>query len=290
MNIYEQINEQILTDLKKGIIPWHVSWKITGDGIISHLTGKPYSFINSLLINRAGEYATFNQIQKLGGKVKKGAHGEAVYFYKPIEKKEIKDGKEEIKKSIILKKYFVFNLLDVEGVNPRFKDRWGGENNNVNEKGNFEQANKVYEGYIQTNKIVVKYEGSQPHYKVGKNIVVIPKCGNFETTHYFYSALFHELGHSTGEPERLNRKCFVNYGQSKKERAREELVAELTAAYICGRLGIRDNDIQKDNTAYIQGWIKNLTDDPTAFYWCASQAEKAAKLIFNDKVTTTEGV
>lgn len=67
MDIYKEITERIITEMEKGIIPWEKPWIASGN-CVAHTTGKPYSLLNQMLLGRPGEYITFNQCQKEGGK------------------------------------------------------------------------------------------------------------------------------------------------------------------------------------------------------------------------------
>lgn len=74
-NVYEMITERILAQMQKGIIPWNRPWagpKVTGENAaIGYNSRRAYSLLNQWLLEEPGEYLTFNEIQKLGGKVRK---------------------------------------------------------------------------------------------------------------------------------------------------------------------------------------------------------------------------
>ena len=82
MDIYKEITDRIITQMENGIIPWQKPW-IAGSttAAISHTTGKPYSLLNQMLLGRAGEYATFKQIQAAGGRVRKGEKASMIALY-----------------------------------------------------------------------------------------------------------------------------------------------------------------------------------------------------------------
>lgn len=117
-NIYQDITDKIIAQLQKGIIPWTKPW-VCNNKILSHATGKPYSLLNRMLLERPGEYATFKQVQEAGGRVKKGAKGERIFFFKPtiIEHEVERNGEiiKEQKNSFILRGYYVFHLDDTKG-------------------------------------------------------------------------------------------------------------------------------------------------------------------------------
>lgn len=80
-------------------------------------------------------------------------------------------------------------------------------------------------------------EGNSAYHARGEeNHIVVPLKGQFKDGENFYSTLLHEMAHSTGEPEHLNREKGVIFGD--KQYAKEELVAELTSATVGQSLGI----------------------------------------------------
>ena len=84
MDIYKEVTDRIIAQLERGIIPWQKPWIASGNAI-SHVTGHSYSLLNQMLLGRPGEYVTFAQCQKEGGKIKKGAKSQMVVFWKWVE-------------------------------------------------------------------------------------------------------------------------------------------------------------------------------------------------------------
>jgi antirestriction protein ArdC len=103
---------------------------------------------------------------------------------------------------------------------------------------------------------------------------------NTELEEFFYSVLFHELGHSTGHKSRLARKDFCEASFGSETYSKEELVAEMTAAFLCGVNQIELKTID-NSAAYIKSWLKKLKDDPKMVVLAAAQAQKAADYILN---------
>ena len=127
-DLYEVITNNIIEQLKKGTIPWHKPWH-TGDnlGAFNRVSKKPYSLLNQICLKHIGEYATFDQWKKLGGKVKSGEKSEIVVFWKINQKKnpnfkgyievdgkltEI-DGEKEFKNYPLLRYYRVFHISHI---------------------------------------------------------------------------------------------------------------------------------------------------------------------------------
>ena len=104
----------------------------------------------------------------------------------------------------------------------------------------------------------------------------------------YYATEFHELAHSTGHPKRLHRENFdspVSFGSESY--SKEELIAEMTAAMLCGIAGIEQNTLE-NSAAYLNTWIARLKSDSRLLVSAASQAQKAADFI-QGKVASQEG-
>lgn len=98
-DIYAAVTDRIVAQLEQGIIPWHKPWTGVQSGAISGATGKPYSLLNQMLLGKPGEWYTFNQVQKLGGKIRKGEHSSMVVFWKQVPVKE----KDPARPSLVMK-------------------------------------------------------------------------------------------------------------------------------------------------------------------------------------------
>ena len=115
MDIYKEVTDRIIAQLENGVIPWQKPW-IAGSttAAISHTTGKPYSLLNQMLLGRAGEYATFKQIQAAGGHVRKGEKGSIIVFYKFLTSIDEETG--EVTEIPYLKYITVFHISQCEGI------------------------------------------------------------------------------------------------------------------------------------------------------------------------------
>jgi antirestriction protein ArdC len=109
----------------------------------------------------------------------------------------------------------------------------------------------------------------------------MPTPNQFHTTSDFYGVLFHELGHWTGNKKRLARDMSGRFGD--EQYAAEELVAELTAALLCGVHSI-DAEPRDEHAKYIKSWIKVLKNDKRAFITASSYAQKAADFLLDNSV------
>jgi len=78
-------------------------------------------------------------------------------------------------------------------------------------------------------------------------------------------------GHWSGAAHRLNRDLSGSFGSSAY--AREELVAEMTGAFVCAALSIVPTVRHAD---YLGSWLEVLREDNRAIIRAASAASKAA--------------
>ena len=62
------------------------------------------------------------------------------------------------------------------------------------------------------------------------------------------------------------------------ERAAEELVAEIGAAFLCAELGITQ-DVRPDHAQYLAHWLQLLKDDPKAIFTAAARASEAVNYL-----------
>lgn len=101
----------------------------------------------------------------------------------------------------------------------------------------------------------------------------MPEFADFHTSDDYYSTLAHELCHATGHGDRLARPSL--FSATREDRAREELVAELGAAFISGAISIKLHD-REDHAAYLASWLQALRNDKRAIFTAATQAQAAS--------------
>lgn len=296
-NLYEEVTNQIISMLEQGQIPWHKPWTGTSAGAISHGTGKPYSLINQILLMEPGEYATWNQIQNEGGKVKKGSKAKHVYFWK-LYRKDAKDedgnpilnddGTPKKVSIPVLKSFNVFHVLnDCEGIKPKWIDKLP-----TAPAQPIEAAEAALADYIKREgiRLIADKISGRAYYSPAMDMINIPSIVQYTDTAEYYSTAFHEATHSTGHPSRLHRfEVFgANAAFGSEEYSKEELTAEIGAACVLHQMGIESPASLKNSAAYVQGWLKALKDDKQLIIGAAARAEKAVQLILNITETTAE--
>ncbi len=267
-SVYEIVTGQIIKKLEQGVIPWRRPWNSSNQAV-SWKTQKPYRGINVMMLE-PGEYATFKQISEAGGKVKKGETGHIVVFWKWNELEDGESGKTE--KAPILRYYKVFEInRQCEGMKSRRKD---GE---TYEHDPIEEAQKIVEGY--RNSPPVTFAPGRAFYAPSTDSISVPAISDYKVPQEYYSTLFHEMVHSTGHKRRLNREGVQGVAAFGSEiYSREELIAEIGAAMLCGVSGIVQETLD-NSAAYVASWLRRLKDDSRLIVYAAAAAQKAADYI-----------
>src|SRR5262249_20815053 len=125
----------------------------------------------------------------------------------------------------------------------------------------------------------IRHDEARAYYRPAADIVNMPARGFFPRVEHYYSILFHELTHSTEHASRLDRatlRDLLAFGDTNY--SKEELCAEMGAAYLCGVAGIV-NETVTNSAAYIAGWLSKLRNDKKLLVQAAAQAQKAADFI-----------
>lgn len=276
--IFDTVNKKIFAELEKGQIPWRKPWKtMTPANLISK---KDYQGFNWwILMNTQEEmeyksniWGTYIQISSKGGKVKKGEKSTMITYWTKIETNELvkneKTGEMEKKVVPMLKYYYVFNLDQTEG----FKEE---EKNTAVINLDAEKVITDYEKVVP-----MKYESSQAFYLPGADTITLPVKESFKSKEGFYATAFHEMTHSTGHDSRLKRFSKENYNHTfgSEDYSKEELIAEMGAAYLCAKTGVENAPIE-NTAAYIQSWLKALKNDKTLLVSAGGKAQKAVNYI-----------
>ena len=277
---YEVVTESIIKQLESGVAPWRKPWRTEMPANLA--SKKEYRGINVFLLASLGYgsryWLTYRQAQTLGGSVRKGEHGSKVVFWKIDEyRKEDKEtGETENRKSILLRYYTVFNLEQCEGIKSP-------------------EPTRVIAPLEQCETIVNSMpnppgfeQDSRAFYRPSTDTVGVPARSAFDSAEEFYSTLFHELTHSTGHPLRVGREGIMEHNPfGSEDYSKEELVAEMGAAMLCGMAGIQSRTL--DNSAsYLQSWINRLRSDSRLIVSAASQAQKAADYILGRATAEAE--
>lgn len=238
-------------------------------------------------------FLTFNQAKEEDLKVGKGARSFPVYYwFKFVVHKETKKtikyeeyGKlskteqEEYKVIPQMKYYNVFNI-DQTDFAEKYPERY--EHMKKGEQPEVHSDGMIYEAldelvYLQNWYCPIKIQYSDSaFYSLASDSIVCPEKAQFPQGAEFYGTLLHEMAHSTGSPQRLNRTFGSFFGDDAY--AREELVAELTSA-LCGAFFGYAATPQENNAAYLKHWLGRLKEEPAFLMEILGDVNKAAKMI-----------
>ena len=272
MDIYQEVTDRIIAQLDHGVIPWHKPWIASSNAqSISHVTGKPYSLLNQMILGRPGEYLTFKQCQAEGGKIRKGEKASMVVFWKFIEQED--EETHEKKQVPFLRYYNVFHIDQCEGIKAKHAKplQQPAQPDAI--------ADEIITRYLQISGVTLHHqEGDRAFYRPSTDSVTLPLLTQFRNTTEYYSTAFHELTHSTGHESRLNRLRKTAFFGSEAY-SKEELIAEIGAAALVNHAGLETADSFRNSTAYIQNWLNVLQGDKRFIVSAAGSAEKAVSLI-----------
>lgn len=283
MDVYGMVTDRIIAMLEQGVIPWKRPWTGAGRWAIKRTTGEPYSLLNQLLLGKPGEYLSFNQCKKEGGKIKKGAKSKVVVFWKMLDRVKVdgeghamvdSEGHPLFDHIPYLQYSNVFHIDDCEGLEPK---HYTIETRDFNP---IAKAESVIADYTKRSGVqLVHRDQGQAFYSPAMDKVVLPLKETFTGDAEYYSTAFHEITHSTGHKNRLNRFAEGVMAFGNETYSKEELVAELGSATIMHELGIETEGTITNNAAYIQSWIKALRNDKRLIVSAAGKAAKAVEYI-----------
>jgi len=272
---YDRITERIVSLLTQGMVPWHKPWHVQTGLPRNLITQKPYRGINVFLLMamnyESPNWLTLRQANAMGGQIKPGEKSCPVVFWKPMKVRD-EETKEE-KKIPFLRLYHVFNVSQCTGL----------KNIPPADNSAFIQTLPAELVANMPQRPVIKHGMNMASYSPVSDVVNMPDRARFQSEDHYYATLFHELVHSTGHEKRLKRASIMERnGYGSDPYAKEELIAEMGGAFLCGHAGIVDQTINS-SAAYIEGWLKALQQDKTLLVHAAAQAQKAADFILGHK-------
>jgi antirestriction protein ArdC len=270
-SVYEIVTEQVIRQLESGVAPWRKPWRT--EMPCNLVSGKPYRGINTFLLGMQGReskyWLTFKQANQLGGHVRAGEKASTVTFWN-IGEEKLNPETGKTSKPFLLRYYSVFNATQIDGLE---KLKLGNASQPV---PNIDACEAIVSGMPNP----PRFESSNAAwYRPMSDTVGMPGKALFNSSEEFYSTLFHELTHSTGHASRVGRDGIERleaFGSDSY--SREELVAEMGAAMLCGVTGIAPATLQ-NSAAYLKSWIDRLKSDSRLLVSAASAAQKASDYI-----------
>lgn len=290
-DLYTRITDQIIAELEKGVRPWSQPWNA------EHLAGRisrplrhngtPYQGINVILLWMAATargysapiWMTYKQAQALGAQVRKGETGSPVTYADTMHKREQNEatGEESERAIYFLKQYTVFNVEQIDNLPAHY---YATATPALDPLARISEA----EGFFANLGADIRHGGNRAYYAPDPDFVQMPPFESFCDAQSYYATLGHECIHWTKHATRLarefGRKRFGDEGY-----AREELVAEIGAAFLAADLGIA-LEPRPDHASYIASWLRVLKDDKRAIVIAASFAQKAVDYLHRKQPAT----
>lgn len=291
---YKNIAEKLIKVLENDDIDVN-NWNKGFIGFHNPTTNKEYTGKNTIILMLSqmlsnysdNRYLTFNQIKKLGLKLKKGSKGTCLNYVNTYRKdlkrnltrEELNDVEllRELESKGLLqsyKKYFtVFNGDDVEGLE-EITDTKVDITCSIDIN---EIASNI--GVAVKNKTI-----NTAHYNLDDDCIYMPKLNQLTSGYEHYlKTFFHELTHATGHKNRLDRKL-GQYGLDEELHSTEELIAELGSIILAKYFNVNvDESLYKNSLIYIKSWLSPIEDNKKVEVLAAAveQAIQAATLIIS---------
>ena len=277
IEIKKKIANDILQLMKSKNLSWMKPW-LHPNPAQNGVTGHVYKGMNIFAVNIAmfhndwvdPRFLTYMQMKKLGG-TNKGQKSTVIIKYGSGMDKNNDD-----KRYSFARMHHVWNIEQITGINKddliQLQDP---------SKISIPERNTGIDNMVEQIGVPVR-QAQAAFYRQKDDAVYMPSFDTFIDTHEgasasdnYYSTLLHELIHSTGPSFRIGRECYIKYHINKKERAKEELIAEIGSAIWRQKLGF-DNPSNLINTAsYVKSWISLLEEDYNTLFDAATKASQA---------------
>ena len=293
---HRQFAEGIIEQIRQGTAPWQKPWG-PGERVL------PQRRYGPLLLGRQQpasrrrgqqergygdvRWGTYRQIQARDGQVRKGEQGTRILSFQDHRKIAVNDERGRPKRdnegkrvyrherlpTPFVRQYTVFNAEQADGLParpaPTAEPLWKVH----------QQAERV----LEDRGVPVRHvAGDRAFYNLNRDEIVLPERGQFPSANHYYQTALHELGHSTGHPERMNRETLtqgISEGFGSPAYAKEELRAEISAMMTGERVGVGHDPSR--GAAYVEGWIAALEEDPREIRRAAADSQKISDFVLS---------
>jgi antirestriction protein ArdC len=289
-DMFQEITDRIISLIEtNGHLPWSRPWDLMGEMPRNLKSKKAYRGYNTWMLlfeqqkkaYKTGWWVTYNQAQEMGGNVRKGEKSTMISFYQWVPKKDA-TGQETKDKRPFMKCFWVFNVDQCENLEDRVPVPTTREN------GTIDHCEKI--GAAMQRPIEIKHGGDKAYYRPSEDYIQLPERNQFHDVTDYYLTRFHEMVHSTGHKERLDRATLVDMvAFGDQNYSKEELVAELGASFLCAFTGITSAENEKNSAGYLKGWASKLKEDKKLFTSAASAAQKALDYILGKDAEGLDG-
>lgn len=266
--LYASVTASIVKQIVAGAGEWKMPWQAIADAgePVNATTHKAYRGGNHLVLGMvavgrgwSGHWATYKQWQSVGAQVRRGEKSTYGVKWSVVEDRKTGETK------LVPFTFSVFAAEQVDGFD-------------VPERAELDTPDRIddAERFFAAVGADVRHGGNRAFYKPSDDFIQLPELGQFGEAAAYYATAAHEHAHWTGHASRLGRDMLSRFGSAGY--AAEELVAELSAAFTCARLGISTTP-RPDHAAYLDSWLSILKADASALFTAASKAQAASDFL-----------
>ena len=303
-DIRSHVAQTLIEAMEKGETPWQRPWSAAALRPMNATSQNQYRGVNRVLLSLApaaqrgdNRWVTYAQANAKGWRVRKGERGTMIVKVVELEADGAQPDTErereppaaraghdrpddlERRKTVALRRYFVFNATQVDGMPPL-------EESQELAFDPVERAEAVLGALKEKTGLLIVHGGSKACYMPELDEVRLPPKKKFASMYDMYAVAFHEVCHSTMHPTRLDRKEAYAKRWGDEAYALEELTVEIASAVLCSECGISERISEEqrakhlaNHVGYLQSWIKAVRSDPMAIFAAAKAAERVTQYV-----------
>jgi antirestriction protein ArdC len=285
-DVKNQVAAALIAAMEQGNTPWQKPWSASSMTPINGATLNAYRATNRLLLALQGRsdprWLTYRQAAEKGWQVRGGEKGTMIVKLvelapgersEDVDRQEGSEQSETDRKRMVLRRYFVFNAEQIEGIPPMEPQ------DPTQEFEPAERAEKVLQALREKTGLVVAYGGNQAFYDPKADKIQLPQRKKFRSAYDLAAVQYHEAGHSTLAKHRLGRRDALGERWGDEAYAMEELRAEICSAILAAETGVpmcQDPKHVSNHAAYLRSWVAGVRKDPLAIFAAARDAERMA--------------
>jgi antirestriction protein ArdC len=318
IDVKSQVAKTLIEAMERGDTPWQKPWKAQCLSPKNPTTNNAYRGINRVLLSLSGRssnlWLTYHQAAAKGWSVRKGEKGTMIVKVVEFDREDrgsrggadggtasgsrgsgggrgghgdagSKDPGEQDRKSFALRRYFVFNAEQIDGMPQPEAEATSDKPFDVAQK-----AEAVIQAMKQRTGLLVIHGGDKAFYSPKLDEVRVPAKRAFRSEYDYFSTIFHEFSHSTLHEKRLNRANAIGQKWGDSAYALEELRAEIASAILSDSTGLSARCSPEsmkahveNHSAYLRSWIKAIEKDPMAVFAAAKDAEAMAEYVLEQE-------
>lgn len=322
IDVKSQVAKTLIEAMEHGDTPWQKPWKAQALSPINPTTSNGYRGINRILLSLSGRssnlWMTYRQAAANGWNVRKGEKGTMIVKVVEFDREDRnsqggreggcgaggggshsgrggghgghgesgpKEQGDKDRKALALRRYFVFNAEQIEGMPQQEAEATNDKSFDVAEK-----AEAVIQAMKERTGLLVIHGGDKAFYSPALDEVRMPTKRAFHSEYDYFSTIFHEFSHSTLHEKRLNRTNAIGQKWGDEAYSLEELRAEISSAILSDSTGLSARCSPEsmkahveNHSAYLRSWIKAIEKDPMAIFSAAKDAEAMAEYVLEQE-------